>query len=54
VVQRRHGTHLLRKTLQAIALIAEGFGKNLEGHISAEPRVLGEIHFSHPAGTKRS
>src|ERR1051325_7007159 len=51
VIQCRSGARFLLKAAQAIGVFGEGRRQNLERHVAAEPAVVSQINFAHPAAT---
>src|SRR5947207_2547044 len=52
MVQRRQHSRFALETRHAVAIVAEGFGKKLDGHTAAQPRVRSLIHVPHTARTQ--
>ena len=49
-VQRGRRAGFLLEAAEAISIDAEFGGQDLDGDVSAEPRVFRTINFAHPAG----
>jgi hypothetical protein len=49
MIQRGGGAGFLLEAPQAISIDADLGGQDLDGDVSAEPRVLRTIDFAHPA-----
>ena len=49
MIQRRENSRFTLETRNAVVVVAEGFGKELDGDTAAQPRVGGLIHVSHAA-----
>ena len=47
MVQRRSGARLLAEPDEALAILEEMGGQDLQGHVAAQPRVLGAIDLAH-------
>ena len=49
VVERPRRARFLLEAAQAIRVLGEGGGEDLDGDVAAEPRVFGAVDLTHPA-----
>ena len=54
MVERRDGLGLALESLPALEVVRELGAQNLEGYLSAEPRVVRRVHLAHRAGAQSS
>jgi len=51
---RRHRTCLALEACDAVGIGGEGFRQDLDRDLAAQVRIVGPIHFAHPAGANRA
>src|SRR5687767_14814876 len=53
VRESRNSARLLLEPAQVAFILSEENGKELERNSALQPRILGEINFTHPSGAER-